>query len=176
MMPALLGWGIFGHVVVGWSLGKGEEGSFLSPSLPTPDVCTQARHLLGLHGSTCMENLGSGIGTSPRPTKAASLLGGSSPFAAQLCPNPTAGQGGISSSWIPGFSLSSPPRPGLLLCGVGRAVNECKGRGDLPRFGERRGCSKLRGEHASLCARACSCARVGTHVAVPLLGTSMPKP
>lgn len=110
------------------------------------------------------------------PPETALLLGGSFPFAFQLCPIPTAGKGGsfiFPDVWV----LSVHPL--LLPCGVGRVVNECKGQGqgDLTRFGgERGGCSELMGEHASVCARVLSCACMDTHVATPLLGTSAPKP
>lgn len=82
--------------------------------------------------------------------------------------HPYNGKRGVSSSQMPGFSV--------LLCGVGRVVNEYEGQGDLPRFRERGGGSKLMGEHASICARVCAYARIGTHVAAPYWGQARLSP
>lgn len=149
-----------GHSPLGGCSGC--RGCPFSPSMFSPKPVSWVE----LHGSTCMENEGCGSRTSSPPRL--HPCWGQLPALSQ----PHGGDGGgVSSSRMPGLSVSPPLSP----CGVERAVNECKGQGKLTRFGEGWGDGSL-GKHPSVCPRVCACARMGTHVAAPLMGTSALKP
>lgn len=76
-------------------------------------------------------------------------------------------------SHLPG-RLGSLCVPFFHYVGLGGRLMSVKDGATFPDLG-RGGGSKLMGKHASVCARVCACARMGTRVAAPLLGTSVPK-
>lgn len=72
-----------------------------------PDVITQARHPLKLRWITCMENLGPGSRTWC-PQRLHCCWVAAFPLHSSSVPFPQQGKGGVSSSPMSGFSLSTP--------------------------------------------------------------------
>lgn len=72
-----------------------------------PEVISQARHPLKLCWITCMENLGPGSRTwSPQRLHCCWVA--ALPLHSSSVPFPQQGKGGVSSSQMSGFSLSTP--------------------------------------------------------------------
>lgn len=131
-MPALLGWGSFGRGVWGVPWGRGRKDAlgtlngspfgmlwifpFGTSLLETFGVLVASFLLPGYHSSqasfeAALDYMHGKSGAWEQDLvspETALLLDGSSPFAFQLCPVSPPGRGGVSSSQMSGFSLSTP--------------------------------------------------------------------